>query len=97
MPLLKMSLTGYFQIFVFRVGLERIRSDNGTEFTARVIHGWLNRLVVKTLFIEMGNSWENGYIESFNGKLRDEILNREIFISLAEGRVLIEGWRKEYN
>jgi transposase InsO family protein len=54
-------------------------------------------LGVKTLFIERGSPWENGYIESFNGKLRDELLNREIFTSLAEARILIEGWRKEYN
>jgi putative transposase len=54
-------------------------------------------LGVKTLFIERGSPWENGYIESFNGKLRDELLNREIFTTLAEASILIEGWRKEYN
>jgi len=86
-----------FQLFVFRGVPEHIRSDNGPEFTARVIRAWLNRLGVKTLFIERGSPWENGYIESFNGKLRDELLNREIFTSLAEARILIEGWRKEYN
>ncbi|MBM4447380.1 MAG: IS3 family transposase [Chloroflexi bacterium] len=86
-----------FQLFVFRGVPEHIRSDNGTEFTAREIRAWLNRLGVKTLFIERGSPWENGYIESFNGKLRDELLNREIFTTLAEARVLIEGWRKEYN
>ena len=52
---------------------------------------------VKTLFIEPGNPWENGYIESFNGKLRDELLNREIFTTLLEAQILIEEWRKEYN
>jgi putative transposase len=57
----------------------------------------LNRLGVKTLFIEPGSPWENGYIESFNGKLRDELLNREIFTTLTEARVLIEQWRREYN
>ena len=58
---------------------------------------WLNHLGVKTLFIEPGSPWENGYIESFNGKLRDELLNREVFTTLAEAQVLIEQWRKEYN
>src|SRR5512136_425300 len=76
---------------------EHIRSDNGPEFTAREIRKWLADIGVKTLFIEPGSPWENGYIESFNGKLRDELLNREIFTTLTEAKVLIEGWRKEYN
>ena len=58
---------------------------------------WLNDLKVTTLFIEPGSPWENGYIESFNGKLRDELLNREIFTTLTEAKILIEEWRKEYN
>jgi len=74
-----------------------IRSDNGPEFTAKAIRKWLNSLGVKTLFIEPGSPWENGYIESFNGKLRDEMLNREIFTTLTEAKVLIEKWRREYN
>jgi putative transposase len=74
-----------------------IRSDNGSEFTAKAVRGMLNRLGVKTLYIEPGSPWENGYIESFNGKLRDELLDREIFCSLREAQVLIEQWRKEYN
>jgi transposase InsO family protein len=74
-----------------------IRSDNGSEFTAKAVRGWLGRLDVKTLFIEPGSPWENGYVESFNGKLRDELLNREIFCSLWEAKVLIERWRNEYN
>jgi putative transposase len=86
-----------FQLFVFRGVPEHIRSDNGPEFTARAIRNWLNRLGVKTLFIEKGSPWENGYIESFNGKLRDELLNCESFTTLAEARILIEGWRREYN
>jgi putative transposase len=86
-----------FQLFVFRAVPEHIRSDNGPEFTARAIRSWLNRLGVKTLFIERGSPWENGYIESFNGKLRDELLNREVFTTLTEARILIETWRKEYN
>ena len=61
------------------------------------IRKWLNELGASTLFIEPGSPWENGYVESFNGKMRDELLNREIFYTLEEARVLIEGWRKEYN
>jgi len=61
------------------------------------VRKWLNRLGVRTLFIEHGSPWENGYIESFNGKLRDELLNREIFTTLGESRVLIERRRREYN
>jgi putative transposase len=86
-----------FNLFIFRGIPEHIRSDNGPEFTARVVRRWLNRLGVRTLFIEPGSPWENGYIESFNGKLRDELLNREIFTTLEEARVLIEQWRREYN
>lgn len=86
-----------FQLFVLRGIPEHIRSDNGPEFTARAIRAWLHRLGVKTLFIERGSPWENGYIESFNGKLRDELLNREVFTTLAEAKVLIEQWRREYN
>ncbi len=77
---------------------EHIRSDNGSEFTAKLIRTWLNELGAKTLFIEGGSPWENGYIESFNGKLRDELLNREIFYTLQEAKILtVEHWRKEYN
>jgi putative transposase len=76
---------------------EHIRSDNGPELTAKALRQWLNDLGVNNLFIEPGSPWENGYIESFNGKLRDELLNREIFTKLWEAKVLIEGWRIEYN
>ncbi len=86
-----------FNLFVLRGIPEHIRSDNGTEFTAKEIRKWLSHLGVKTLFIEPGSPWENGYIESFNGKLRDELLNIEIFTTLTEARVLIEEWRMEYN
>ncbi len=86
-----------FNLFVFRGMPEHIRSDNGPEFTARAIRKWLARMGVKTLFIEPGSPWENGYIESFNGKLRDELLSREIFTTLTEAKVLITCWRKEYN
>jgi transposase InsO family protein len=84
-------------LFITRAIPEHIRSDNGSEFTAKVVRSWLNDLGVKTLFIEPGSPWENGYVESFNGKLRDELLNREIFTTLLEAKVLIENWRKEYN
>ena len=86
-----------FQLIIFRGIPQHIRSDNGPEFTAKAVRRWLNRLGVKTLFIEPGSPLENGYIESFNGKLRDELLNREIFTTLAEAKVLIEQWRREYN
>ena len=86
-----------FWLFVSRGVPAHIRSDNGPEFTAKAIRSWLNHLGVKTLYIEPGSPWENGYIESFNGKLRDELLNREIFTTLEEAKVLIEQWRKEYN
>jgi len=86
-----------FELIIFRGIPEHIRSDNGPEFTAKAIRRWLNCVGVKTLFIEPGSPWENGYIESFNGKLRDELLNREIFTTLIEAKVLIGQWGKEYN
>jgi putative transposase len=86
-----------YDLFLFRGVPEHIRSDNGGEFTARAVRKWLGSLGVRTLFIEPGSPWENGYIESFNGKLRDELLNREIFTTLTEAKVLIADWRKEYN
>lgn len=85
------------ELFVRHGAPEHIRSDNGSEFTAKVVRQWLMRLGVQTLFIEPGSPWENGYIESFNGKLRDERLNGEIFYTLREAQILIEQWRLEYN
>ena len=76
---------------------KHIRSDNGPEFVAQAVRDWLSTLAVGTLFIEPGSPWENGYVESFNGKLRDELLNREIFTTLQEANVLTELWRREYN
>ncbi len=76
---------------------DHIRSDNGSEFTAKGLREWIGSLGVRTAYIEPGSPWENGYNESFNGKLRDELLNREIFCSLKEARVLIEQWRRHYN
>ena len=74
-----------------------IRSDNGSEFTEKALREWLGSLGVKTAYIEPGSPWENGYNESFNGKLRDELLNTEIFYSLKEAQILIEQWRRHYN
>ena len=85
------------ELFCTRGVPVHIRSDNGPEFIAEKLRGWLARLTVKPLFIEPGSPWENGFIESFNGKLRDELLNREIFYSVKEADVLIEQWRVEYN
>ena len=85
------------ELFVERGTPEHLRSDNGSEFTAKVVREWLARVGVGTLYIEPGSPWENGYIESFNGKLRDELLNLEIFDTLLEAKVLIERWRREYN
>ena len=76
---------------------EHIRSDNGGEFTATAVREWLGRIGVKTLYIEPGSPWENGYCESFNGKLRDELLNGEIFYTLKEAQIVIENWRQHYN
>ena len=85
------------KLFIERGLPEHIRSDNGPEFTAKLIRFWLDRLGVQTQYIEPGSPWENGYIESFNGKFRDELLNGEIFTTLLEAQILIERWKKEYN
>jgi putative transposase len=69
----------------------------GSEFIAKVLREWLAKLKVETLYIEPGSPWENGYVESFNGKMRDQFLNGEIFYTLKEAQILIEWWRKHYN
>jgi transposase InsO family protein len=84
-------------LFIRRGVPDHIRSDNGAEFTSKAVRQWLAKVGVKTLFIEPGSPWENGYVESFNGKLGDELLAREIFYTLLEAKVLIERWRQEYN
>jgi len=84
-------------LFMVRGTPRFIRSDNGPEFIADAIKRWLQDRDVETLYIEPGSPWENGYIESFNGKLRDEILNREVFYSVKEAKVIVENWRLEYN
>ena len=76
---------------------DHIRSDNGAEFTALAVRDWLEKMEVKPTYIEPGSPWENGYNESFNGKLRDELLDRELFDTLHEAQVLIERWRVHYN
>jgi putative transposase len=86
-----------YSLFIDRGVPEYIRSDNGPEFTAKAVREWLGRIGVRTLFIEPGSPWENGYVESFIGKLRDELLNGEIFDTLLEARVVIETWGREYN
>lgn len=85
------------ELFILRGTPAYIRSDNGPEFAAKAVRGWLGELGVTTLFIEPGSPWENGYVESFNGKLRDELLNAELFDTLLEARVLVERWRRDYN
>lgn len=85
------------QLFLTRGMPEYIRSDNGAEFTAHKVRAWFGRIGVRTLFIEPGSPWENGHIESFNGRFRDEFLNRELLDTLLEARVLTARWRHEYN
>ena len=85
------------ELFVRKGTPEHIRSDNGPEFCAKAVREWLRDLGVETLFIEPGSPWENGYCESFNGRLRDELLNGEIFYTLQEAKILIEEWRRDYN
>jgi len=84
-------------VMLFRGKPENIRSDNGPEFVAKELRDWLAKVGTGTLYIEPGSPWENGYCESFNGKLRDECLNGEIFYSLKEAQIVIEKWRVEYN
>ncbi|MCZ8171506.1 MAG: IS3 family transposase [Novosphingobium sp.] len=90
-------LAALAELFVTRGPPAHIRSDNGPEFIANAVQQWLARIGVKTLYITPGSPWENGYCESFNGSMRDELLNGEIFYNLAEARILIEAWRRHYN
>ncbi len=84
-------------LFILRGVPGHVRSDNGPEFIAKAVREWIAAVGAKTAFIEPGSPWENGYCESFNAKLRDDLLNGEIFYSLAEARVVVEGWRRQYN
>jgi transposase InsO family protein len=85
------------ELFCCKGKPEYIRSDNGAEFTAKPVKSWLGELEVAPLYIEQGSPWENGYVESFNGKMRDELLNREQIYTLREAQVLLEQWRCHYN
>lgn len=86
-----------YELFINRGIPDYIQSDNGPEFTAKAVRDWLAKIGVSTLFIEPISPWENGYVESFIGKLRDELLNSELFDTLLEARVDIENWRRDYN
>ena len=85
------------RLFIHRGIPVHVRSDNGSEFTARKVREWMATLEIRPLFITPGSPWENGYVESFNGKMRNELLNGEIFYSLKEAQIIIEQWRKHYN
>ncbi len=85
------------EVFVERALPDFIRSDNGSEFTAKVLRDWLQKLNVKTAYIEPVCPWENGYNESFNGKFRDEFLSCEVFYTLKEASVLTDKWKYVYN
>ena len=84
-------------LFILRGTPAFIRSDNGPEFVAQAVRDWITAVGTKTAYIEPGSPWENGYCESFNGRMRDELLNGEVFYSLREAQILIEEWRKHYN
>ena len=84
-------------LFITRGVPEHVRSDNGPEFVATAVQAWIAAVGAKTAYIAPGSPWENGYIESFNGKLGDELLKLELFDTLTEAQVLIERWRRHYN
>ena len=84
-------------LFILRGVPGHIRSDNGPEFIAKAVQAWIHAVGAKTAYITPGSPWENGYIESFNARVRDELLNGELFYSLKEARIIIESWRRHYN
>ena len=84
-------------LFILRGIPGHIRSDNGSEFVAKAVREWITAVGARTAYIEPGSPWENGYCESFNSKLRDELLKGEIFYTLDEAQVIIESWRRHYN
>ena len=84
-------------LFILHGVPEHIRSDNGSEFVAKAVQEWITAVGAKTAYIAPGSPWENGFIESFNARLRDELLDGEIFYSLNEARIVIESWRRHYN
>ena len=85
------------ELFILRGVPRYIRSDNGPEFIAEAVQGWIVALGARTAYITPDSPWENGYVESFNARLRDELLNGEIFYTLREAQVVIESWRRHYN
>jgi putative transposase len=84
-------------LFILRGVPGHIRSDNGPEFVAKSVQAWIGAVGAKTAYITPGSPWENGYVESFNARLRDELLNSEIFYALREAQIIIESWRRHYN
>ena len=84
-------------LFILRGVPEHIRSDNGPEFVAKAVQEWIGAVGAKTAYIAPGSPWENGFIESFNARLRDELLDGEIFYSLAEAKIVVESWRRHFN
>ena len=90
-------IDGLSDLFILRGVPGHIRSDNGPEFVAKAVQKWITAVGAKTAYIERGSPWENGYVESFNARLRNELLNGEIFYTLREAKVVIESWRQHYN
>src|ERR1035438_7006973 len=84
-------------LFILRGVPGHIRSDNGPEFVAKAIQEWIAAVGAKTAYITPGSPWENGYVESFNARLRDELLDGEIFYTLREAQIIIESWRRHFN
>jgi putative transposase len=84
-------------LFILRGVPGHIRSDNGPEFVAKAVQGWIAAVAARTAYIAPGSPWENGYVESFNARLRDELLDGEIFYTLKEAQIVIESWRRNYN
>ena len=84
-------------LFILRGPPAYVRSDNGPEFVAKAVRTWVEAVGAKTAYIEPGSPWENGYVESFNARLRDELLDGEVFFSLNEAKTVIEDWRRHYN
>jgi putative transposase len=84
-------------LFILRGIPGHIRSDNGPEFVAKAVQEWIAAVGAKTAYIAPGSPWENGYIESFNARLRDELLDGKIFYTLKEVQIIVESWRRHYN
>ena len=84
-------------LFILRGVPGHIRSDNGPEFIAKAVQQWIAAVGAKTAYIAPGSPWENGYVESFNARLRDELLDGEVFYTLREAQIIIESWRRHYN